>query len=304
MDERFISDTAGLLCNSASLPGTGFATADIIGNFQGVSEKMAHSRMFNQIELEFYVDNEYKSMRFLEHWMEFISAGSTEPSLRDGYYFRMSYPDDYKSNQTKIIKFDRDYKNEIEYTFYGLFPLALNSTRVSYNNSDILKASAIFNFDRYIYGDVSSASTYRRNYVNSELNPLHTSLGSISIFQYQSMQSLEVVSKEMSSSAGDTLRKDEQKFMDVSKNYHVLTESNQLTSNEFRKKIFYPIKKYEDLHLLDAYDGLEKISENLLIEPNETIGISEYGITQEISLEILEKLVVDHPRAIITSCIN
>ena len=145
---------------------------------------------------------------------------------------------------------------------------------------------------------------YERNYVNSELNPLSASLGSISIFQYQSMQCLEVVSKEMSSSAGDTLRNDEQKFMAVSKNYHVLTESNQLTDNEFRKKIFYPIKKYEDLHLLDAYDGLEKISENLLIEPNKTIGISEYGITQEISLEILEKLAVDHPRAIITSCIK
>jgi len=145
---------------------------------------------------------------------------------------------------------------------------------------------------------------YERNYVNSELNPLSASLGSISIFQYQSMQCLEVVSKEMSSSAGDTLRNDEQKFMDVSKNYHVLTESNQLTDDEFRKKIFYPIKKYEDIHLLDAYDGLEKISENLLIEPNETIGISEYGITQEISLEILEKLAVDHPRAIITSCIK
>ena len=145
---------------------------------------------------------------------------------------------------------------------------------------------------------------YERNYVNSELNPLSASLGSISIFQYQSMQCLEVVSKEMSSSAGDTLRNDEKKFMDVSKNYHVLTESVQLVDNEFRKKIFYPIKKYEDLHLLDAYDGLEKISENLLIEPNETIGISEYGITQEISLEILEKLAVDHPRAIITSCIK
>ena len=145
---------------------------------------------------------------------------------------------------------------------------------------------------------------YERNYVNSELNPLYASLGSISIFRYQSMQSLEVVSKEMSSTTGDTLRNDEQKFMDVSKNYHVLTESNQLTKNEFRKKIFYPIKKYEDLHLLDAYDGLEQISDNLLVEPNEIIGISEYGITQEISLEILEKLASDHPRAIIASCIN
>ena len=145
---------------------------------------------------------------------------------------------------------------------------------------------------------------YERNYVNSELNPLYASLGSISIFRYQSMQSLEAVSIEMSSSAGDTLRNDEQKFMDVSKNYHLLTKSNQLTKNEFRKKIFYPIKQYEDLHLLDAYEGLEQISDNLLVEPNEIIGISEYGIKQEISLEILEKLATDHPRAIITSCIN
>ena len=145
---------------------------------------------------------------------------------------------------------------------------------------------------------------YERNYVNSELNPLYASLGSISIFRYQSMQSLEAVSIEMSSSAGDTLRNDEQKFMDVSKNYHLLTKSNQLTKNEFRKKIFYPIKQYEDLHLLDAYEGLEQISDNLLVEPNEIIGISEYGITQEISLEILETMVSDHPRAIIASCVD
>jgi len=41
-----------------------------------------------------------------------------------------------------------------------------------------------------------------------------------------------------------------------------------------------------------------------LVEPNEIIGISEYGITQEISLETLEKLAADHPRAITASCIK
>ena len=145
---------------------------------------------------------------------------------------------------------------------------------------------------------------YERNYVNSELNPLYASLGSISIFQYQSIQSLEIVGNEMSSSAGDILREDELKFMNVQKNYHVLTDSNQLTKNEFNKKIFYPFKNDENLNLLDTYDGLEKISDNLLVEPNEIIGISEYGITQKISLKILEKLAVDHPKAIIASCIN
>jgi hypothetical protein len=52
----------------------------------------------------------------------------------------MRYPKDYKSNMTKIIKFDRDYNREIEYNFFGLFPLALNSVPVSYNGSDVLKS--------------------------------------------------------------------------------------------------------------------------------------------------------------------
>ncbi len=52
--------------------------------------------------------------------------------------------------------------------------------------------------------------------------------------------------------------------MDVSKNYHVLTESNQLTKRNLRKKFFTLLKNDEDLNLLDAYDGLEKISDNLL----------------------------------------
>ena len=27
--------------------------------------------------MEFYVDNGYKSLKFIEHWMEFIASGST-----------------------------------------------------------------------------------------------------------------------------------------------------------------------------------------------------------------------------------
>ena len=38
----------------------------------GVTENMVHSRIYTPIQLEFYVDNEYKALKFLEHWMEFI----------------------------------------------------------------------------------------------------------------------------------------------------------------------------------------------------------------------------------------
>jgi len=160
IDANFIGESVGLLCNSAVLPGSSFGTADIAGNFTGVVEKMAHTRLFTQIDLEFYVDSSYKTLKFLEHWMEFISFGSGVSPAQTGYFFRMRYPREYKTDMTRIIKFDRDYSKQIEYTFYGLFPIAMNSVPVTYEASNILKVSASFNFDRYICGKATSYSVY------------------------------------------------------------------------------------------------------------------------------------------------
>ena len=82
----------------------------------------------------------------------------------------MEYPDDYKTYETKIIKFDRDYNEEMQYNFYGMFPQAINSTPVKYEGSEVLKASALFSFDRYSAGKFSSYDRYRGSYNNREEN--------------------------------------------------------------------------------------------------------------------------------------
>ena len=187
----YIGEDVGLLCSSASLPGSSFATADIVGNYMGVTEKMAHSRIYTQIQLEFYVDRDYKVLKFLEHWMEFISGGSGVQENTDGYYYRMSYPEDYKCNETKIVKFERDYDKtkELEYKFIGMFPIALNAVPVNYGNSEILKATATFNYDRYLAGKYNSLTVYKgtsgnkdegsknnknEQYFNGSINPEFT----------------------------------------------------------------------------------------------------------------------------------
>jgi len=156
VDTRFVTESAGLLCSSASIPGSSLATADINGNYMGVQEKMAHTRIFTQMQLEFYVDSDYRMLKFLEHWMEFIAGGSEKDSSLREYSYRMRFPDEYKSNATKIIKFDRDYRREVEYNFIGLFPINLSSLPVSYDSSNVLKVSIAFNYERYIPGKITS----------------------------------------------------------------------------------------------------------------------------------------------------
>ena len=170
---RYVGDEIGLLCNSAALPGSSLGTSEIRGNHMGLMEKHAHQRIFMDMQLEFYVDEDYKSLKFLEHWIQFIAGGSRGNELQPGYHFRMRYPDQYKTDNVKIIKFERDYNRYIEYTFIGLFPKALNDVKVSYEGSQVLKVMATFAYDRYISGETTSKawwSGFDRNNVGGNAN--------------------------------------------------------------------------------------------------------------------------------------
>ena len=156
INDRFIVDDVGLLCSDAVLPGSAFATINTVGDYQGLVERMAHTRNFTQINFDFYVDLEYKSMKFLEHWMEYISGSSSADPASDNYHFRMRYPKEYKSNDTRVVKFEKDYNRFLEYRFIGLFPISLSSVKVSYQGSQVLKATATFSYDRYVCGESSS----------------------------------------------------------------------------------------------------------------------------------------------------
>jgi hypothetical protein len=176
---RFIVEDAGLLCHSAVLPTTQLATANITGNFMGITEKFAHTRQYNEISLDFYVDRNYNALKFMECWMEFIASGSNNPidsalqpisQNRKDYISRMQYPEYYKSDFTNIVKFDRDYGQEIEYNFIGLFPYQIASIPVSYASSEILKMTAIFQYDRYIAGKALSLNEFNQDSNNNQSN--------------------------------------------------------------------------------------------------------------------------------------
>ena len=166
----FISRDLGLLCNSAELPATTMATAQVEGQRMGIVEKMAHSRVFTDVSFTFYVDNQYRTLEFFELWHEFIASGSNNEVDRSNiaYYHRMQYPDEYKVDTIKIQKFDKDHFRSVEYNFLNCFPVSISSMPVAYDGNQVLECQVTFAYDRYYFGKISSLDrrNVNKNYAN------------------------------------------------------------------------------------------------------------------------------------------
>jgi hypothetical protein len=191
VDINFITNSAGLLCYNASLPTAAFSPKQVDSNFTGIQEKFAVTRIYNEISFDFYVDSNYKMIKFLESWMEFIASGSHNPPINDGnvefgtvnqgrnnYFVRMQYPESYKCNFTKLLKFDRNYDKEIEYRFVGLWPIFMSPPQISYSSTSTpLSVTVSFSYDRYIAGKALGVNFYNGDATNIESNQTNTPTG-------------------------------------------------------------------------------------------------------------------------------
>ena len=168
-------DNLNLSCSDASLPGASIATMESLNDHTGVTERLAHRKMYDdRIDFTFYVDaNKYFPIRFFEKWMRYVTdednLADTQRGIRAGidrtspsYHYRMRYPDGtngYRVDGVQVIKFERDHKQSLTYTFVKAYPVAVNSMPVSYDSSSLLKCTVSMSYIRYFIGDTSGAPT-------------------------------------------------------------------------------------------------------------------------------------------------
>jgi hypothetical protein len=156
-----------LLCNSAVLPGTSLSTHEVIGDYQGVRERMAYRRQYDDtVDLTFYVDHDYKVVDFFDGWVDYISGQGNGQRLSNidarkwTANYRMNYPTSYKTNMY-IVKFEKDVSTvqqvfesdpttyQLTYTMINAFPINIISTPISYEGSQILKYQVSMSMQRY-----------------------------------------------------------------------------------------------------------------------------------------------------------
>ena len=154
--KNFISRKTGLLCSDASLPGSSLGTGEVKGNFMGVPQEFAHSRLYQDVDFSFYIDGDHTNLKIFEGWMDYITSTSGADETNHSYFRRMAWPDDYKVDTMIITKFERDMKSQMTYKFINAFPKTITPISVAYGGAELLKVVVSFTFDRYIVGNYSN----------------------------------------------------------------------------------------------------------------------------------------------------
>jgi hypothetical protein len=185
-------DLITLSCSEASLPGSSLATIDIDNDFPGVSEKHAYRRLYDdRADFTFYIDSDYKIITFFENWIAYCSgeANLAEQRTRE-FSYRANYPNNYKTNNLYITKFERDLNfggRFLQYEFINAYPISISSMPVSYDTSQLLKCNVSFFYSRYV---ISGPKSPAKNVAvpnsnspgNSELRRTTPNLGIINDF--------------------------------------------------------------------------------------------------------------------------
>ena len=150
-----------LMCTQAELPGTSFVPSSAIGHRQGIQEEFPNLRNFPPLNLVFYADADHVILEILERWMSYINPVFDSGIREDNAFTRFNYPEEYKE-KIHITKFERDtfiresrdatyQSNLTSYEFINAWPTDLTSMRVAYGDSNVLRCSVQFAYDRFIH---------------------------------------------------------------------------------------------------------------------------------------------------------
>lgn len=164
--DQMTTREVNILAYEAVLPGTSFELGQVFGDKQGITEAYPTKRVYPPIDVSFYIKTDYKIVTFFEKWMEKMSPLIGDIADSTSYY-KFNYPSTYEKN-INIVKYEKDARpkgerlnkrfdegtrnnpRSVTYSLLNAYPTNIISIPVSYDQSNILKTTVTFNYDRYI----------------------------------------------------------------------------------------------------------------------------------------------------------
>lgn len=131
-----------LYCDTAQLPGMSISTTQ--ARTYGEFREMPYERLFDNINLTFYIDRTMDTKALFDTWINSIQ----NPASR-----QLAYYNDYITDMT-IYVLDKSDKSQYSVKLYECYPKSIGSIQLDYAAKDVMKLQVSIN---YRYWTSSSA---------------------------------------------------------------------------------------------------------------------------------------------------
>ena len=159
-----------LLCNEIQLPGVTYSAFDVKSVHKGITQKMATAKVYNELDLSFFMDGTSLPLKFFRAWQDFTqngSAGNPEFFYDDQPYkraFASNYYEDYACDMfiSKLEKFKgaaeeerddngnvkkEDYYNPWNARLVNAYPYTVASIPYSAGAAQLVKVTVGFYYE-------------------------------------------------------------------------------------------------------------------------------------------------------------
>ena len=159
-----------LLCNEIQLPGVTYSAFDVKSVHKGITQKMATAKVYNELDLSFFMDGTSLPLKFFRAWQDFTQNGvAANPEF---YYddqpykraFASNYYEDYACDMfiSKLEKFkgsgeeqrdengnvkNEDYYNPWNARLVNAYPYTVASIPYSAGAAQLVKVTVGFYYE-------------------------------------------------------------------------------------------------------------------------------------------------------------
>lgn len=138
-----------LFCESTSLPGQVVATTE--QRIMGETREFPYSKMFDNITLSFYIDNNFEVKGFFDNWLNSVS--NTQNKIT-------SYYKDYIAPTVLIEVLPMDSEvSTYSITLHEAYPKGISPIQLSADSRDIAKIGVSLNYKYYTTSHVVSTKS-------------------------------------------------------------------------------------------------------------------------------------------------
>ena len=145
------------LADDVQLPGFNVATGDLKGYVPGINMKYAHTKTFQECQINFILDREHTPYKIMQRWGEFIFQHQDTPSISGergraapDSFIRTGYYDDYTADLIidKIETKDRQGREVVSrYRLTNAYPYTVSAVTYANGPNQPVRFMCNFNFE-------------------------------------------------------------------------------------------------------------------------------------------------------------